>query len=1367
MSEVIHVEVEPSGHRRNCPFLLIAAVQIAFPGTAGAAQGKGEAAAELLDHANTYYWLARARGNSVVDLKKATRYAEAVEDLLDGSGTPKTVSFFRGAEQLLDYARTQEKAWSYTMMNVYPLYDFLLGREKFYVFRGNPVRRAAGNAVSALVDTYAGRWKTKDNLPFVVVVTDPVDHVLEEIVHRQLNAKTNCYAISPLELGRTLDATQWKSLYDFPPPASTMENIARAFDRPAILLITVARNDVVDDVYYYGATSRRWAASNGEFAPFEYADGFSQDLRRREPLAIGFLVFVIFVSLIASLVFRYLAKTDASVRQDSVVPAWTGPAACTLALAICFAALFGFGKISPSGDAYWLETRSLLWLLGMGLLFSMLPLGVIYLSSIRITSIRTRLHNRDTLAAMAFGSLSAAPAICGFYSTLEFGLVPTMPLVLFWLVFVGIASQRIGASYSLSVTRHSKTAAAESATQLVFVYVVCLLGMFWNTSLMIGSCVAVSVLSWGLWPAIKKSKEWMKNRSQPQDPRDEYSRKESEGIDWLIRQIEEPEKYIVPRSGILGRAIDFIVKNKDEKLEVIYIEAGEGCGKTRIANEIARRIKEREEKAIVLFGDCDEFPEQGTSVPYEPFAQALGEYVGIGRFEDPSERAQKIQTGLRKIGMDTAMGAVGLGAVSSLLEASGGDEEKESAATTNEIAYAMQDCLTKLASQGRVIFILDDLQWMDESTHEVFEKLFTNLMRDFTNNELCFIFTARPAEAEPNPAVAFLQSLVKEKKINVFPEIREETLLNEHILSQLLESIKFEYDSREKLVGFFEDRDIFRPLHVLETIKTLVNRGLVDTYAGSFVLRNEADLRSLPNPKHFVALVKRQLEGFDEKVSEILQCAALIGMRFRANVLAHIYKIDRIELLQMLRKAEDGGIIRDVLEIDDEFEFTSKNFVSVLHEIARVSKHAERLPQMAKEYHRRLVDVTMAELEKKHGNVAEASLSELTGIARRAYLVRDVIPVASFDLNLKAGTRNHAVCRFSDAIGHFQNALATLNLIRSADEVQRIELMASMSECFLDAGRKKEEVDAVLKEAESLCTQAGERLPAPLQARLTLIRMLNDYQHARPGTDDFKEAARHAEKLMAMQGIPAWMTIRGKFYAALCFPPSERDKKRAVLGEVLDELDKAFATESDTATLLELEKVKSEALNSMGFVLLYGGDPADGEACFREALAINGKPGINDLKGTAIAHGGLGDCLKKRGQDGEAVEHYKKNLEISQANGDTRGIIRMTSQLGDIERVNGRKQEAMELFRKSFSVARQAGNNDGKVFAAAGILNTAIDMGSEEDVGKAIKTVAEIVPEVSSAGKFAKDQMRAALGRVPDQALLKKEGLQDLISSTH
>jgi predicted ATPase len=170
-------------------------------------------------------------------------------------------------------------------------------------------------------------------------------------------------------------------------------------------------------------------------------------------------------------------------------------------------------------------------------------------------------------------------------------------------------------------------------------------------------------------------------------------------------------KPFVSRKSELARLCAWL--NGDAPGPRMVVVSGEpGIGKTHLAAEFARRA--RDSGAIAVYGRCDEQPVS----PFWPFSQVLSSWIAGGDVGDPREHD----------GADWKL----LDAVARLLRG--------------------------VASNRRLVIVLDDLHWADEPSLE----LLRHVVRSLDGLPVMVVVATRDVEARSSPAVAMLAQLRRE-----------------------------------------------------------------------------------------------------------------------------------------------------------------------------------------------------------------------------------------------------------------------------------------------------------------------------------------------------------------------------------------------------------------------------------------------------------------------------------------------------------------------------------------------------------------------------------------------------------------------------
>lgn len=201
---------------------------------------------------------------------------------------------------------------------------------------------------------------------------------------------------------------------------------------------------------------------------------------------------------------------------------------------------------------------------------------------------------------------------------------------------------------------------------------------------------------------------------------------------------------MVQRFSFVGRseALDALTHHWKRAVEgegsMIVIEGEPGIGKTRLCRELAHDVDA--DGAIVLFGRCSERLRK----PFGPFVEAFWKILRAA----PHAAAELPATddgALLRILPDLAALRPGLAVDLS------GDSEGQRVRMLEAIVKLLRD----LSRQVPVLFVIDDLQWIDESSAATLDRLLASL----ADLEIQIVATYRPMDANQDSArlVAQLQ----------------------------------------------------------------------------------------------------------------------------------------------------------------------------------------------------------------------------------------------------------------------------------------------------------------------------------------------------------------------------------------------------------------------------------------------------------------------------------------------------------------------------------------------------------------------------------------------------------------------------------
>ncbi|HAW96133.1 MAG TPA: hypothetical protein DCX60_07655, partial [Phycisphaerales bacterium] len=1284
-------------------------------------QSDDERIDELLNHANTMYWAGRARPYSSVEPQQARVYLEEAVRLLGmETDSPETSQRLRrarrGLEQsalALDERSEQLGSWS-------PWYGVLLGKDEVIEWFDNPAEIAAQRAVDGILGT-GSRLPFVTDQVFVYIDGEDVDPAVIEVAHAYLNANTKWYAISPHEVSSALSAEELLGISQSPPEPSAMQRLidGMSSDEIAIENLGVLRlvvNDEADGVLYLGAYYRHW--KDGLDSEREwYSDGFAQG--PGYPLSAPYLLLIL-GGLLMPLVARILRGPmgDPSRRLVHVPhpPFWSGFAA--IIAGYTFAMLGRQGLMAANPDLLHLHVTmpSIAWITGISIVLLVLPMMLVYVIASRLNGIATRLANHDMIFVLLFGSWFGAQVLVLEYGAAITGFGETAGMLALPMFLGGVSL----AVFSNALVTYDQTGERWSLASCIAVPVgLCVASIIemrgtWPSSITAGVVTIAPVIVVLLAQRVKSGSPVAESKLEA-DEGSAFLREpnfiETTGIKGLLDALEE---------HVTGDSAD------DEAIEVVWLDGIRGCGKTRLVKELGDRIKQRLEadgradEVLVLFGDCNEPGDPEADIPYEPLRQAFSELMGVHRFGNPAENARRLQQGLEKV---AASASVAGSAISVALNVAGGDEEEFTTANEGMIAEEMVEVLVHSTSPTeshpmgrRISIILDDVQWIDEESLRLLRALLERLVDRFVaedetyRNRVSLLITRRTdVDEETNKrgeeVRAVFSSLQDRKVVNLMGDGSLEDTVgsaadSEEWRERIFDQLGCTERARRTLTRSMESHGLELPLHRLEYLKLAFDGGYLRTVDGRCDLVTGMRFEELDPGSEFEAMVRRELEGLDQRLVEVLHCCAIIGRSFQVSLVARIFELDVIDLISMLGQAEQRGIVVDCLEADDIYEFRDKRIAGAFRS-ANFSDSG-RVQQMVREYHLRFVQVRNAEIRDRFSDPSRIPFNDVMTMAYHSAIVSERIPGETIRWARLAAQQCEQRRLYGRAV---ERLLPAVNLVRGRTDLavaleDRMDILLHHAELVLkvdgDSQTALESLDQVEREVGRMPEGARENV----SARHALTSATLAYRSRR-----FSEVDGIVDALINNPSATAWMRLRGLFLAAISMDPREQagDKHERLEALYVEVTEKQRAADdaSDHESVHQYRLLASELLNALGGSRLYfKADPESAREAFEAALKINREPGITDRKGEAIAQGGLGDVwaaiARNTEQIDERAEHlrkanyaYDQNLTISRETGDQAGVMRMTSMLGGLELDAAAASNDKELQEPHFARARR------------------------------------------------------------------------------
>jgi serine phosphatase RsbU (regulator of sigma subunit)/predicted ATPase len=357
-----------------------------------------------------------------------------------------------------------------------------------------------------------------------------------------------------------------------------------------------------------------------------------------------------------------------------------------------------------------------------------------------------------------------------------------------------------------------------------------------------------------------------------------------------------------------------------------------------------------------------------------------------------------------------------------------------------ETFRALRLLLRSYSRKRSVLFVVEDLHWIDASTLEFLGQF----IGEGPHDRILTVLTFRPEFKTPWPALAHQTTLALNRltRRQVADWMRRDAgaMLPESLVAQI-------YDRTGGVPLLVEEfTRMARELAVFEAAGVARSGGL------------RASARELPATLQ--ELVIARLESTSSNC-EVAQLAATLGREFDYELLAAVVTVDEQTLRAELAKLVSAGI----LYVKGQPPACVYQFKHALLEEALHSAISERARQR---YHQQVAEVT----EARFRHLVETQPELLAEHFAEAGIIQKAIGYC-----LKAGLRSRARFAHVEAISHLTKGLKLLEKLEASPErdTRELELLGSLGTAYIASrGYAAPEVGPVFQRASKLCERVGQ-----------------------------------------------------------------------------------------------------------------------------------------------------------------------------------------------------------------------------------------------------------------------------------------------------
>lgn len=963
-----------------------------------------------LNHANTHFWLGREWKNSLNEFHLSRSYIEKAETFLKAH---KLDSSLRSTyiRKILEFKKELSHADEICIDNLngrFPLYMSLMGRKDNYEFIDTPIEIACERAIQEVLDknTIKPTKPLSELMNMAVIEVHPYDPTLVEVCAQYINNQSNTYVISRHEIADIFKED--KKAFS----TEDLNKIASYYKLRLVGHYIINIKDQVDKIHYAEASYNLVDTKANNFMSQSMGEGFIVDKTEDHSdiifhsLVYGYLI-PVFILLLFNLIIDKLfwSKKWKKVKELGLMLP-INLLSFVFSAIVSFVLIHFYSKVAPASEEFYLNFEAKLWMITVPLIFSFFS---VVLSFIVGSLLLKNLFKSEETRLVAYIQGGILGAIFPFTYSYFLEDLHYLEIYIYFISIILILLTTCFSAkniFEFEKSRSGKKHLIFSMVYLLPITYLCyhlLLVTFTSSNLVIGLLtliITITIIDY--WLIDKIASIFSKN-----EERDEiHSSKLKNFNKELMASINSEEKstfipFELEKETQFNNIVNQSIK-EDSKIGVIHINSPKGNGKTRFLKEWIKNNNDYK----VFYGDCDEF-QDGNTIPYEPFAEAFGEFIGKGRLYKGDKEAKAVLMKARPALEESPGGNLFL----SML-----DSNSFEGASIAEITKVFESFFETeiLGSDGKTLsfaFVLEDIHWIDPNSKELLlstMNMLSILKRKHNFNFLLILSSdinnnqIRLGTEEYNSMLNRLRAKDRYSYSEIFNS-KDTCLVSNRFCEAYLSEFKYiSSKARHKIFDQLTDLGYVQPSHVLESLKFMIDHQWFEEINESIELIGEVKFSKLPLPRNLKIIFEDNFEKLDDDLKRILETAAFIGDKFEANILAGIWKMNRLDLLHKLRIAEELGFVNDLSDKDDVYEFTNKSIMGELREIASKGLPDGEKPQIVKEYHKMITKIMV---EEKNIDPNTYNLSIVKQLADRTFFNKEQMYEEAFRFNLASAKR--------------------------------------------------------------------------------------------------------------------------------------------------------------------------------------------------------------------------------------------------------------------------------------------------------------------------------------------------------------------------